>query len=103
MITPKRISLALTVTLMVSLLVILAATYRVEGTSAPTQTLRSKLLRRYDRTKEKPDAAELESLRKQSSQQEERALEDKTPKHVPIKIKIRAEKEKSFKDLNNEK
>lgn len=34
---------------------------------------------------------------------EERAVEDKIPKHVPIRIKIRAEKEKAFKDLNNEK
>ncbi len=33
--------------------------------------------------------------------EEERELEDKIPKHVPIKIKLRAEKEKAFKDLNN--
>jgi hypothetical protein len=33
---------------------------------------------------------------------EERQLEDLTPKHIPIKAKIKAEKEKSFKDLNNE-
>src|ERR1700686_785729 len=35
--------------------------------------------------------------------QEERQLEDTTPTHVPIKVKIKAEKEKSFKDLNNER
>jgi hypothetical protein len=34
--------------------------------------------------------------------QEERQLEDLTPKHIPIKVKIKAEKEKLFKDLNNE-
>lgn len=34
---------------------------------------------------------------------EERAFEDKTPKHLPIKIKLKKEKEKGFKDLNNEK
>jgi hypothetical protein len=34
---------------------------------------------------------------------EERELEDKIPKHLPIKIKIKKEKEKAFKDLKNEK
>ena len=34
---------------------------------------------------------------------EERELEDKVPKHLPIKVKIKKEKEKAFKDLKNEK
>jgi hypothetical protein len=34
---------------------------------------------------------------------EERELEDRIPKHLPIKIKIKKEKEKEFKDLKNEK
>jgi hypothetical protein len=34
--------------------------------------------------------------------QEERQLEDLTPTHIPIKIKIKTDSEKSFKDLNNE-
>lgn len=34
---------------------------------------------------------------------EERNLEDKIPKHLPIKVKIKKEKEKAFKDLKNEK
>jgi|GEM_PF-1578407 len=33
---------------------------------------------------------------------DEREIEDKIPKHVPIKVKIRSEKEKAFKDLNND-
>lgn len=33
----------------------------------------------------------------------ERELEDKIPKHLPIKVKIKKEKEKAFKDLKNEK
>jgi hypothetical protein len=33
--------------------------------------------------------------------QQERLIEDKIPKHVPIKIKFKAEKEKEFKDLGN--
>ena len=34
---------------------------------------------------------------------QERIFEDKIPAHIPIKIKIRKEKEASFKDLKNEK
>jgi hypothetical protein len=34
---------------------------------------------------------------------EERELEDTIPKHLPLKAKIRKEKEKAFKDLKNEK
>jgi len=33
----------------------------------------------------------------------EREFEDKIPKHVPITIKLKTEKEKAFKDLKNEK
>src|SRR5437763_12472566 len=33
---------------------------------------------------------------------DERELEDTTPTHLPIKVKIKKEKEKAFKDLNNE-
>jgi hypothetical protein len=35
--------------------------------------------------------------------QEERELEDTIPKHLPIKVKIKKEKEKAFKDVKNEK
>ncbi len=34
---------------------------------------------------------------------QERIFENKIPAHIPIKIKIKKEKETSFKDLNNEK
>lgn len=34
---------------------------------------------------------------------EERELEDKLPKHLPIKVKLKKEKEKAFKDMKNEK
>src|SRR5437868_6895470 len=36
------------------------------------------------------------------AQSEEREIEDKIPKHLPIKIKIKKEKEKAFKDLSND-
>ena len=35
--------------------------------------------------------------------QEERVLENRIPKEVPIKVKIKKEKEESFKDMKNEK
>ena|ERR1700741_1004266 len=35
--------------------------------------------------------------------QNERVLENTIPKHVPIKLQIKKEKEQSFKDLNNKK
>jgi hypothetical protein len=34
---------------------------------------------------------------------QERIFENRIPAHIPIKIKIKKEKEESFKDLNNEK
>ncbi len=37
------------------------------------------------------------------STQEERELEDTVPKHLPIKVKLKKEKEKAFKDMKNEK
>jgi hypothetical protein len=37
------------------------------------------------------------------SSKEERELKDTIPKHLPIKVKIKKEKEKAFKDLKNEK
>jgi hypothetical protein len=36
-------------------------------------------------------------------QDQERVIEDKLPKHVPIHIKMKREKESAFKDLQNEK
>lgn len=37
------------------------------------------------------------------TQQDERKLEDEIPRHVPLRAKIKKEKEKEFKNLNNEK
>jgi hypothetical protein len=37
------------------------------------------------------------------AQSTERELEDRVPKHLPIKVKLKKEKEKAVKDLNNEK
>ncbi len=67
----------------------------------PSAAGKPRLLRRKDQLKLKPTAAEVASLRRQQPK-EERELEDTIPTHVPIKVKIKAEKEQVFKDLNNE-
>lgn len=42
-------------------------------------------------------------LTSSSAAVQERIFENKIPSHIPIKIKIKKEKEQSFKDLKNEK
>src|SRR5215211_7382164 len=42
-------------------------------------------------------------LTSSSAALQERIFEDKIPTHIPIKIKVKKEKEKSFKDLKNVK
>jgi hypothetical protein len=103
MLPPKRLSLLLAATLFVSSLALIAGTYNFGETKASAQMLQSKLLRRHDRTRLTPTAAESDSLRSQVQSKEERELEDTIPKHVPIKIKIRSDKERAFKDIENEK
>jgi hypothetical protein len=46
---------------------------------------------------------EIAAFKQTLPQEEERQLEDLIPKHVPIKIKIKKEKEAGFKDLKNER
>jgi hypothetical protein len=79
---PKRLSLLLAATVFVSVVVVILATTRGEGQTA------------------KP-GGEIAGFRSQQ-QKEERQVEDKIPKHVPLKIKLRAEKEAAFKDLKND-
>ncbi len=95
----KRISIILAIVLVPSMLVLIASTLG-RGTDSSTGVTRVKVLRRKDQLKVKPTAEEIASFRRQVAQ-EERGLEDKIPKHVPIRIKIKVEKEKAFKDLTN--
>ncbi|MEK6282323.1 MAG: hypothetical protein AABN95_18350 [Acidobacteriota bacterium] len=60
-----------------------------------------KVLRGKDHLKNRPTGQEIAAFR--TSQEGEREFEDSIPKHLPIKIKIRKEKEREFKDLNNER
>lgn len=71
------------------------------GSQATGSVLKSKILRRQDRLKEKPSASELALLRSQATTEKEREVENKIPNHVPIKTKLKADKEKKFKNLEN--
>src|SRR5882672_1691332 len=61
----------------VSLLLTLATTYNISRTDASTKT--------------------------QQEEKQERELVNLIPKHIPLAIKIRKEKEKEFKNFNNER
>ena len=65
--------------------------------------LRMKVLRNKAHVRSSPGPWEIAAFRKTLPQEDERKLENLIPKHVPIKIKIKKEKEAGFKDLNNEK
>jgi len=74
-----------------------------ESLESVATSQKAKLLRRKDKVKDNLDSAEITALQKQIEQDdpEERKFEDKIPKHVPIKFKLTADKEKRFKDLKN--
>lgn len=65
--------------------------------------LKMKVLRDKAHVKYSPGQSEIAAFRNTLPQENERQLEDLIPKHVPVKIKIKKEKEAGFKDLNNEK
>jgi hypothetical protein len=69
------------------------------------QPLKMKVLRDKAHVKNSPGPWEVAAFRRTvpQEQENERKLEDQIPKHVPIKIKIKKEKEAGFKDLNNER
>ena len=69
------------------------------------QPLTMKVLRDKAHVKHSPGPWEVAAFRRTMPQEQEneRQLEDSIPKHVPIKIKIKKEKEAGFKDLNNER
>ena len=65
--------------------------------------LKMKLVRDKAHLKNAPGPAEIAAFMKTLPQEEERQLEDSIPKHIPIKIRIKKEKEAGFKDLKNER
>jgi len=97
----KRLSLLVLSVLVISGFVILATRRSSGETNFSAQGKQMKVLRRKGHLGLGPTAQEMAFFRK-SIQEEERLLEDQLPKHLPIKIKIKPEKEKGFKDLKNE-
>ena len=81
------------------------ATQLSSGQASQTDNppLKMKVLRDKAHLKNAPGPAEIAAFKKTLPQEEERQLEDSIPKHVPIKIKIKKEKEAGFKDLKNER
>jgi len=81
---------------------LLIVTTRGQGQSPGAPGVdRIAVLRRKNQKGLPPTAAEITAFRRQQAQ-EERQLEDNIPAHVPIKVKIKVEKEALFKDLQNE-
>ena len=104
MFAPKfRLTLALS--LAIASLAFLALTLNAanarETYTASVAPRKAKILRRKDKVNDQPDAAELAKLKQTAQEVEERKFEDEIPKHLPIKFKLKAEKEKKFKDLKN--
>jgi len=97
MLSHKRISLLLALTLVAALPAVIATTLR-RGQTTPLTNPKIKILRRKGQRNVPPTMAEIASFRSQLPK-EERTFENTIPKHVPIKIKLK--KEKAFKDLTN--
>lgn len=74
-----------------------------QATQAKNRPLKMKILRDKTHVKTSPGPWEIAAFKRTLPQEDERQLEDLIPKHVPIKIKIKKEKEAGFKDLKNEK
>src|ERR1044071_4869946 len=105
MFSSKRTKLLLAVLLATTSLVFVIATCNIAAVNAESSDtgpiLKSKILRRNNQRNVKLSGNEFAELRSQASPQEEREFKDEIPKHVPIKFKLKAEKEKKFKDLGN--
>jgi len=98
----QRVSFILAAAFVASLLTLLDATYNNGEVTASGKT-KGKVVRRYDELNQEPTTQELNLLRGQDPAKEERLFENLIPKHVPLGIRIRKEKEDEFKNLKNEK
>ena len=97
----KRIWLFAVVASVVAVFALMVVVVAHSGNPALPSTAerRVKVLRRKDQKDLKPTAEEIAIANGQAK--EERSLEDKTPKHLPIKVKLKADKERQFKDIDN--
>ena len=95
-----RLSLFALSILVISAFTIVATRYSNGQSQPPPKTLKMKVMRGKQHLKNSPTQQEIAFF--QEAQVGEREFEDSIPKHLPIKIKIRKEQEKGFKDLSNE-
>jgi hypothetical protein len=77
MISPRNIRLCLAATIFLLVVSTLTLTYNLDRTGA--------------------------SAKAQQAEKAERQLENQIPQHIPLRVKIKREKEKEFKDLTNDK
>ena len=79
------------------------ATQLSTGQAPQTNQLALKMRVLRDKVQVKKSATQFEvATFKKQLQENERQLEDSIPKHVPLKVKVKKEKEAGFKDLKNE-
>src|SRR5205823_14358913 len=106
MLVTKRISLTLAAIIFISVVVVIFATTYGAGknnapkTDDPSNGEKIKVFRRKDQRTLRPSTEEIAYFRRHRAK-EERDVEVKIPKHVPIKVKLKADKEKAFKDMGN--
>jgi hypothetical protein len=102
MVMQKRITWLILLVAAAASIALIVATRHSSGevsVQAPEKT-RIKILRRKDRLHLKPTAQEIQD---DQPPPQERLLENQIPKHLPIKVKLKKEKEKAFKDAKNDK
>jgi hypothetical protein len=100
MLKQKRLTWLVLLILAGSMTLIIATRHSSgEANVQQPERTRIKVLRRKDRLHLQPTAQEVQD---DQPPPQERFLEDKIPKHLPIKVKLRKEKEKSFKDSKND-
>ncbi|MEA2205672.1 MAG: hypothetical protein QOE77_2448 [Blastocatellia bacterium] len=105
----KQRTISLSLIIVLAFASIMVALRYVHGeTSASGKGMKVKVLRRKDQLHVKPTAAEIADPRSRiqdaaATPKEERELGDQIPKHLPIRIRIKQEKEEAFKDLKNDK
>ena len=97
----KRLWLLAVIASVVAVFALMVVVVAHSGSPARTSITerRVRVLRRQDQKDLKPTSAEIAIADGQGK--EERSLDDKIPKHLPIKVKLKADKEKEFKDLDN--
>jgi hypothetical protein len=101
MFTHKTLTLSVLAIAGCSIVFIIGTQYSSGYTSIQPSASKIKVLRRKDQLAVKPSLRELQDIL--PGTQSEREIENQIPTHLPIKAKLKPEKEKAFKDLNNDK